>query len=92
MPLSEEERRRLQELEEQLIAADPDLARKLGKGGPSGRSGAQKVYGLLIIVAGFALLLTGISTGVLVLGIMGFLLAGTGAYLFSNSLGTHRSP
>lgn len=90
MPLSEEELRRLRELEENLTAEDPHLARALGKDGAPERTGAKKVYGLLIIVASFALLLTGITTGTLALGVIGFLTAGTGAYLFSNSLGPAR--
>jgi hypothetical protein len=58
MPLSEDERRRLRELEEELTAEDPELARELGQGRPSDRNGARKVYGPIIVVAGFALLIT----------------------------------
>lgn len=50
---------------------------------PPDRSAARKVYGVLIVVAGCALLLTGIATQLIVLGVAGFLLAATGAYLLS---------
>lgn len=92
MSLSDEERRRLRELEEELAAEDPDLARQLQDNGPSDRSGARIVYGLLIIVAGFALVITGISTQLIVLGVIGFLAAGAGAYLFLSGRSRRRSP
>jgi hypothetical protein len=91
MPLSEEERKRLRELEEELTAEDPDLARR-GRRGRSDRTGARKVYGLLIIAAGFPLLIAGIRTDLTVLGILGFLAAGAGAYLISSGPGESRSP
>lgn len=92
MPLSDEERRRLQELEKELTAEDPDLARELRDEGPSDRTGARKIYGLLTIVAGFALVIAGISTQLTVLGVIGFLAAGAGAYLFLSGLSPQRSP
>ena len=92
MPLSDEERRRLRELEEELAAEDPDLARQLQDNAPSDRSGARTVYGLLIIVAGFALVIVGISIQLIILGVMGFLAAGAGAYLFLSGRGRRRSP
>jgi hypothetical protein len=93
MPLSDEERRRLHEIEEELTAQDPDLARQLRDKGPSDRNGARKVSGLLTIVAGFALVIAGISTQLTVLGVTGFLAAGAGAYLFLSGLRPrHRFP
>jgi Protein of unknown function (DUF3040) len=82
MPLSEEERRRLRELEQELEEDDPALARRLRRHGARDRSGARKVYGLLAVVAGFAVIIAGVATQLTVLGVVGFLLAGTGAYLF----------
>lgn len=82
MGLSDDERRRLQELEDELDAEDPALARKLGRDGSSNKSGARKVYGVLAIVAGFAVLIAGITAQLTVLGVVGFLLGGAGAYVF----------
>src|SRR4051812_27369630 len=82
MPLSEEERRLLRELEQDLEEDDPALARRLGPHGPRDRSAARMVYGLLIVVTGLAVVITGVATQLTVLGVVGFLLAGTGAYLF----------
>lgn len=92
MPLSDEEHRRLRELEEELAAEDPDLARKLQGAGPSKRIGAREVYGLLTILAGFGLITAGISMQATFLGVMGFLLAGAGAYLFFSGWSTRRFP
>ena len=82
MGLSDDERRRLRELEEELYAEDPVLARKLGRSGSRNASGARKVYGLLAVVAGFAVLIAGITAQLTVLGVLGFLLACAGAYAY----------
>lgn len=81
MGLSEDERRRLQELEEELAVEDPALARKLGRDGSLKTSGARKVYAVLAVVAGFAVLIAGVIIQLTVLGIMGFLLACAGVYV-----------
>lgn len=62
MALSNAERRRLREIEEDLMSEDPDLARHL-EAAPVGRSPASRVYGLLVVVAGLVLVITGITTG-----------------------------
>jgi hypothetical protein len=87
MGLSDDERRRLQELEEELYAQDPALARRLGRNHFLNTSGTRKVYGLLVVVAGFAVLIAGITAQLTVLGVLGFLLACAGAYVFP---GSHR--
>lgn len=92
MPLSDEERRRLRELEEKLTAEDPELAHKLQDAGPSKRIGAREVYGMLTILAGFGLIIAGISMQLTILGVMGFLAAGAGAYLFFSGWSTRRFP
>jgi hypothetical protein len=43
------------------------------------------VYALLVIVAGFPVLIAGITVQLTVLGVLGFLLACAGAYVFPGS-------
>jgi UPF0716 family protein affecting phage T7 exclusion len=71
--LSDEERRRLEKLEQGLAAADPDLARQLA-GGTHIRAPSGTLYGVLVIVAGFALIIAGIITKLTIIGAVGFLL------------------
>ena len=87
MPLSEEERRRLEELEQALSADDPGLAHKLGSGRAGRVPGRIAVTSILISVAGLALIITGIATQITIIGVLGFLVMGAGAYrLVSNRL------
>lgn len=89
MPLSDDERKRLRELEEELAAQDPHLARKLGARRLSNRPDTRKVYGLLVTIAGLALVILGISLQLTILGVVGFLAAGAGAYIFLDSFTPH---
>ncbi|WP_236777395.1 hypothetical protein [Arthrobacter crystallopoietes] len=58
----------------------------MGRDASAESSGARTVYGFLIIVAGFAVVavVAGIIAQLTVLGVLGFLLAGTGAYMVLN--------
>ncbi|MEW1812565.1 DUF3040 domain-containing protein [Pseudarthrobacter phenanthrenivorans] len=73
MGLSDEERRRLERLEQELAAADPDLAQKLA--GPTcSRAASTTLYGVMAATAGFAMVTAGIITQNTIVGITGFLL------------------
>jgi len=78
--LSDEERRSLEELEQDLAATDPDLAHELTSGRLRGTT-ARTTFGVLGVLCGFVMVIAGIVTQLLVLGVVGFLLAGSGAYL-----------
>lgn len=80
--LSEEERRRLEKLEHDLAATDPDLDLALQSGRPQGAS--ARGYGILTALAGFALVIAGIMTQLTILGVIGFLLMVVGAQWFLN--------
>ncbi|WP_458111686.1 DUF3040 domain-containing protein [Arthrobacter sp. R1-13] len=82
MALSDEERARLEKLEQELAASDPDLYRKLQWGVPSSRTSSQRVYGVLSTLAGFAVVITGIVTEITIIGALGFVLTMAGAYWF----------
>lgn len=86
MGLSDEERRRLEKLEQELAATDPDLDRKLQSGASRGRPAARTVYGVLAAIAGFALVIGGVVTEQTVIGALGFLLMVAGAYWFLDGL------
>ncbi|WP_244296630.1 DUF3040 domain-containing protein [Paenarthrobacter nitroguajacolicus] len=77
--LSDEERRSLEELERDLAATDPDLAFELKSGRPRGAL-ARTVLGTLAVLAGFVMVIVGIITQLVVLGVVGFLMASAGAY------------
>lgn len=83
MPLSDEERRRLEKLEQELAASDPDLNLELQTGEPRGMA-AHAVIGILAGLAGFALIIAGIITQITIIGVIGFLLMGAGAHWFLN--------
>ncbi|MFI2564224.1 DUF3040 domain-containing protein [Paenarthrobacter sp. NPDC018779] len=85
MSLSDEERRSLEELERGLVASDPDLDLQLRSGRLRG-TGARMILGALALLAGFALVITGIITQILIVGVAGFLVAGGGAYLLLSRL------
>lgn len=81
MPLSDEERRRLEILEQDLASADPELNLKLRSGQPH-RMAARSVWAVLTVLAGFGLVLTGTAMQFVILGVIGFILMGAGAYWF----------
>lgn len=62
MGLSDEERRRLEKLEQELAMTGPGLDRQLQKGISRRRGSACTVYGVLAVLAGFALVIAGIIT------------------------------
>jgi len=85
MPLSDDERRRLEKLEQELAATDPDLNLELQSGKPRGMS-ARAIYGILAVMAGFGLVIAGIIMQLTIMGVIGFLLMGAGAHWFLSGL------
>ncbi len=82
MPLSDDERRRLEELEHLLSAQDPSLARNLQEGKPGSQVQRRMVFASLAFVAGLVLVIVGVATQVLLVGVAGFLLECAAAYWF----------
>lgn len=85
MALSNEERRRLEELEQELAATDPCPDRQLQDGVSGYWTSPRTIYGLLAAFAGFVLVIAGITSQLAVVGVAGFLLMVAGAN-FLNSL------
>lgn len=82
MSLSEEERRRLEQLEQELAFSDPDLYQRLQAGAPGKHHRATMVRGALTLVAGFALVIVGVATELIIVGTGGFVLMIAGAHWF----------
>ncbi|MGF9661908.1 DUF3040 domain-containing protein [Arthrobacter crystallopoietes] len=80
MALSEEERKRLEELERDLTKDDPALARELAPGPSDDSAGRLAVLCILAAVAGLVLLIIGIATQTIVVGVLGFLLMSGSVY------------
>lgn len=76
MALSDEERRRLEKLEQELASSDPDLYRRLQSGAPgkNRREAAATVWGALALIGAFTLVIVGIATELIIVGAFGFLL------------------
>ena len=81
MPMSEEERRLLKELELGLIADDPHLAMELLSGYPAPRFRADLLFGALAGLAGLVLLIAGVSGQIVALVVLGLSLVGLGTGL-----------
>ncbi|MCO4263951.1 DUF3040 domain-containing protein [Pseudarthrobacter sp. MDT3-26] len=94
MPLSDRERKQLEELESGLAADDPRLAEELSTGSVGLRFGRRIYLGAIACLIGLVLLIVGVSTQIIVVGVGGFLLMGAGTYLLvdkrSFSLGRSR--
>jgi hypothetical protein len=88
MSLSEEERKQLEELELDLTAEDPRLAHELVSGSVKHSFRASTSFGAMACLVGVVLLIAGIGTQIIVLGVGGFLLMGAGAYLLLDKRAT----
>lgn len=86
MALSDEERRRLEQLEKELAAAHPDLARELQSGFTHSRARSRIIYGILTALAGFAAVIAGIITRLTILGAIGFALMVAGGHWFLSGI------
>ena len=81
MPLSDRERKQLEELESGLAAEDPRLAQELSSGSVGVRFKRSTYVGAVAGMLGIVLLIAGVSTQLIAVGIAGFLLMGIGTYL-----------
>ncbi|MDA2962231.1 MAG: DUF3040 domain-containing protein [Actinomycetota bacterium] len=86
MPLSDHEKRMLQEMEAALLTEDPRLVSALsGNGRPVHRR--TQLVGLGLIVFGIATLFAGLIAKVTPLGLVGFLIALVGVITLLSTLG-----
>lgn len=85
MPLSEHEQRVLEQMEKALYAEDPRLATQLKRtahvGGSAGLDRRRLAVGVLVALVGLALVVGGVMTSYIWLGVIGFLaMVGGGAW------------
>jgi len=81
MPLSEHEQRLLDQLEQQLHAEDPKFASALESDPARALSTRYIVIGVLVMIAGIMILLGGVASQLIIVGVLGFLVMGGGVYL-----------
>jgi hypothetical protein len=94
MALSEEERRRLERLEHELASTDPKLDRTLqtAEGGKHDREAATVVRGVLTLIAALTLIIVGIATDLIIVGVVGFLLMIAGGHWFLKGVRPETGP
>lgn len=87
MPLSEHEQRLLEQLEKQLGADDPTFAQSMSSSSRQVReasfSARHVVLGFLIALVGLGIVIAGVTTKLIFVGVAGLLVAGAGVYLAS---------
>ena len=72
MPLSEHEQRLLEQMERALYAEDPKFATSLRSSRGARASRGHAALGVLAVLAGLGLLIAGVATTVIALGVVGF--------------------
>jgi uncharacterized membrane protein len=85
MALSDHEKRMLAEMEAALVADDPRLVSTLN-GRERTPKGSRALLGLVSILAGMLVLLSGLISQVIPVGIAGFLVSLVGLVLFVSNL------
>ena len=81
MPLSEHEQRLLEQMERALYAEDPKFATSLRSANGVRASRGRAALGVLGVLVGLGLVLAGVSTTVIALGVGGFALMLVGAVI-----------
>lgn len=94
MPLSDEEARLLQQLEQSLAAEDPEFASTLRGSKQAARNRKVAAVSGLGLLAGLAVLFAGAVTATTWVGVIGFLVMLAGGYFFVTAWrhGLHASP
>lgn len=82
MPLSEEEQRLLEQMEQALVAEDPKFASALRGSALVARSRRHAILAVLGFLAGVAALMIGAIAALTVVAVVGFILMLTSAYVF----------
>jgi hypothetical protein len=81
VPLSEHEQRLLEQMERALYAEDPKFASSLRSQADRRGGRRRAAIGVVAALVGVALLIAGVATALVVVGIIGFLLMLVGTFL-----------
>jgi predicted lipid-binding transport protein (Tim44 family) len=79
MPLSEHEQRLLAQMEQALYAEDPTFANNLRTTSAGRASRGRAAFGVLAVLGGMGLVLAGVATMIIALGVVGFVVMLIGA-------------
>ena len=82
MPLSEEEQRLLEQMEQALVAEDPKFASALRGSALAARSRRHAILAVLGFLAGVAALMVGAIAALTAVAVLGFILMLVSAYVF----------
>ncbi len=74
MPLSEHEQRLLDEIEQALYAEDPKFASSVRSARPRNRTRLLLALSTVGVLLGLAVVIVGLATGIIALGVVGFVL------------------
>lgn len=85
MPLSEREQKLLEQLEQQLSADDPRFASNMSETGRSSFSTRNLIIGAIAAVVGLGVLLWGVSSQLIWLGVIGLAVTAGGIYVATTS-------
>lgn len=87
MPLSEHEQRLLEQMEKALYAEDPKFATSL-RSSPGARAArGRAALGVLGVLGGLGLLVVGVATTIIALGVLGFIVMLVGAVVVYSAFG-----
>ncbi len=81
MPLSEHEQRLLEQMEKALYAEDPKFATSLRSSPGAGAARGRAALGVLAVFAGLGLLVAGVATTIIALGVLGFVVMLVGSVI-----------
>lgn len=81
MPLSEHEQRLLEQMEKALYAEDPKFATSLRSSPGSRAARGRAALGVLAVLGGLGLLLAGVTTTIIALGVAGFVVMLVGSVI-----------
>jgi hypothetical protein len=79
MPLSEHEQRLLAQMEQALYAEDPTFANNLRTTSAGRASRGKAAFGVLAVLGGMGLVIAGVATMIIALGVVGFVVMLVGA-------------
>ncbi|WP_104061319.1 DUF3040 domain-containing protein [Arthrobacter sp. 4R501] len=88
--LTDHEKRALEEIAVNLERDDPRLASKLGSGAQQPAASQHTVAGIFAAIVGCLVLLVAIAVQAMLLGAIGFIIMGAGAYAATLRLGRLR--
>jgi hypothetical protein len=88
MPLSEHEQRLLEQMEKALYAEDPKFATSLRSSPGTRAARGRAALGVLTFLAGLGLLLAGVGTTIIALGVVGFVAMLIGSVIVYSAFGS----